>query len=188
MDELIVENINNKEKVYEIIDKWFKYICAKLLVDKDGFTKYGFLDMVFENTFYDEENNSYIIFDQEWYMDNIHIKYILYRAINNLYEHNPEISKKILKDEMFKRYNLDEQKEEYENREKAFQKEIIDVEKQKLYSKQYEYKISSEEIKQIIKDVKKLDKDNVELLAEVKKLDRDNVELIAEIKRLSEKG
>ena len=40
----------------------------------------------------------------------------------------------------------------------------------------------------IIKDVKKLDKDNVELLAEVKKLDRDNVELIAEIKRLSEKG
>ncbi len=188
MDELIVENINNKEKVYEIIDNWFKYICDKLLVDKDGFTRYGFVDMVFENTFYDEENNGYIIFDQEWYMDNIPIKYILYRAINNLYEHNQEISKRILKDEMLKRYNLDEQKEEYENREKAFQKEIIDEEKQKLYSKQYEYKISSEEIKQIIKDVKKLDKDNIELLAEVKKLDRDNVELIAEIKRLSEKG
>lgn len=188
MDEIIVENINDKESVYKLIDNWFSFINEKLLVNKDGITKYGFIDMVFENTFYDEDNNKFVFFDQEWYEDNIPIKYILYRAIKNLYSYNPEICQKIPIEEMFERYDLNKQKEEFENKEVLFQKEIIDEQKQSFYAKQYEYKISSEEIKQIIKDVKKLDKDNVELLAEVKKLDRDNVELIAEIKRLSEKG
>ncbi|MBO4293603.1 MAG: hypothetical protein J5881_04375 [Clostridia bacterium] len=188
LDEQIVENINNKEMVYNYIDNWFSYIYDKLLVNKNGITKYGFLDMVFENTFYNKENNEYIFFDQEWYEDNVPIKYILYRAIKNLYEHHPEISEKIAIDEMLERYSIIEFKEQFDNKEKIFQDEIIDNDKKAYYAKQYEYKISSEEIKQIIKDVKKLDKDNVELLAEVKKLDRDNVELIAEIKRLSEKG
>lgn len=189
MDEQIVENIDYKEKVYELIDNWFDYINKKLLANEDGFTKYGFIDMVFENTFYDDVNNEYVFFDQEWYKENIPIKYILYRAIKNLYEHNPEISSKIPVEEVFDRYNFNKQPiEEFENMERIFQNEIINEEKQNFYAKQYEFKISSEEIKQIIKDIKKLDRDNVELSAEIKKLDRDNVELIAEIKRLSEKG
>lgn len=183
LDEMIVYNIHSREKVYSIIDNWYNYICEKLLVNKDGKTKYGFIDMVFENTFYDEINNEYVFFDQEWFQEDLPVKYILYRAINNLYAHNPEINNCILIDEMFDKYDLTNYKNEFDEKEKVFQKEIIDEEKQKLYAEQYLYKITSEEIKQIIKDVKRLDKDNVELLTELKKLDRDNVELIKEIQR-----
>lgn len=164
-------DLNEKEKVYHLIDDWYKYISDKLNVNEQGIIKDGFIDLVFENTFYDEEKKEYIFFDQEWYKENIQIKFILYRAISNLYAHNPNIETKILKTEIFERYDINES--DFKGQEEEFQKEVIDEEKREFYSKQYKYKISSEELLQIIKDVKKLDVDNVELLKAIKDLNEE---------------
>ena len=69
---------------------------------------------------------------------------------------------------MLNRYDI--KTDEYQKQEEQMQEEIIDNDKRKFYSKQYEYMIKSEEIKQIIKDIKKLNKDNVELIDGIKKL------------------
>ena len=46
------------------------------------FVKNGYIDLSFENVFYADE---YIFYDQEWYLENLPLEFILYRAINNLY-------------------------------------------------------------------------------------------------------
>ena len=129
--------------------------------------------MVFENIFYNEQEKTYILFDQEWYKENIPIKFIIYRSINNLYAHNPKIESIIPQNEMLKHYNI--KKDEYKKQEEQIQNEVIDTKKQEFYSKQYNFMINSEELKQIIQDVKKLNKDNIELLEGVKEL-REKIE------------
>lgn len=173
LDKKIVQAIDEDktERAYELIDNWYKYIYERLNVDENGIIKQGFIDLVFENTFFDDEKEDYIFFDQEWFKENVSIKYILYRAINNLYEHNPKIENRLLKQEILKKYDLDN--EELKKQEEEFQKEIIDEEKQKLYAEQYKYIISSEEILQIIKDIKRLDKDNIELIQEIRRLEKE---------------
>lgn len=171
LDKQIIEQIynGNLQNLYEIIENWYRYIYQRLEVNEQGITKYGFIDLVFENTFYDKEKNEYVFFDQEWYKENVKVKFILYRAIRNIYEHNPKIEEKVPCEKLFKRFEINE--EEFSKQEEDFQNEIIDKEKQKYYSQQYQYKISSEELKRIIKDIKKLDKDNIELTNEVKRLE-----------------
>lgn len=171
LDEYLVENIKNKEKIYEIIDNWYEYIKEKLQVTQAGIVKDGFIDLVFENTFYDDNNNDYIFFDQEWKKDSIPVKFILFRAINNLYKHNSNIEMILPEKEILKRYEMDGKIEEYEKMEIDFQKEIIDDKKQEFYAKQYEYRISLEEVKKLIRDVKKLDNDNIELIGEIRRLE-----------------
>lgn len=171
LDEYLIENVENKEKVYELINDWYEYIKEKLQTDEEGIVKEGFIDLVFENTFYDNINNKYIFFDQEWSKKDVPIKFILYRAIHNLYKHNPNIEKNIKEQEMLDRCNVSEDIEKFRKMELEIQTEIIDKEKQKFYAKQYEYKISLEEVKKIMNDVKKLDKDNVELIGEIRRLE-----------------
>ena len=171
LDEQIVKSIEDKQKTYELIDNWYKYISEKLNVSQGGIVEEGFIDLVFENTFFDAKKGEYIFFDQEWFEKNVPIKFILFRAIKNLYEHNPRINTKLPKEEMFDKYQLKEHIEEFTKREEQFQKEIIDEQKKKFYEQQYKYKITSEEIQKVIDDVKRLDKDNVELLREIKRLE-----------------
>ena len=159
---------NKIENVYQAIDNWYNYIQNKLNPNENGFVEDGFIDMVFENTFYNQTENEYVFFDQEWYKENIPIKFIMYRAIKNLYAHNPKIENVISEEKMLNRYDI--KTDEYQKQEEQMQEEIIDNDKRKFYSKQYEYMIKSEEIKQIIKDIKKLNKDNVELIDGIKKL------------------
>ena len=188
-DKQIIRAIENKQisLVYELIDNWYNYISQKLNVDDKGIVKEGFIDLVFENTFFESASGEYIFFDQEWFQEKVPIKFILFRAINNLYEHNPRIKEKLAKDNLFERYKLNDCIEEFTEREKKFQEEIIDKEKQKFYSKQYEYKISSEEIKEIIKYAKKLDKDNVELIGEIRRLEEKTKKQDEKITELEKK-
>lgn len=163
---------SEKEEVYKIIDDWFEYIKSKLEVDENGNVKHGFIDLVFENTFYDKDNNKFIFFDQEWYMENINVNCILYRAINNLYSHNTNLTKYMPKEEMLEKYNLLENNKEFEEIENKLQEQVVDEEKKKIYGKIYDYKVSSEELKKIIEDLKRFDKDNQELIKEVEKLQK----------------
>ena len=172
LDKQIVNSIEQGQEdiAYGLIDNWYKYIIEKLKINEDEIVEDGFIDMTFENTFFDSENNEYILFDQEWYEKNIPIKFIIMRAIKNLYEYNPNIEKRIPIKILLEKYNLLEYVEEFNKREKVFQEDVRDKEKENFYAKQYDYKITSEEIKKIIQDIKKLDKDNVELIEEIKRL------------------
>lgn len=186
LDEYIINLLeqNQTKKTYQLIDDWYKYIQEKLKPNEKGFVQHGFIDMVFENTFYNEKEKEFIFFDQEWYKENIPVKFILYRAIKNLYAHNPKMENKIVHAEILKHYNIEY--DEYKMQEKQIQNEVIDIQKQEFYSKQYEYKISSEEIKQIVKDIKKLDKDNVELIEGIENLRKEvkqKNEIIEQIKQ-----
>jgi len=174
LDKQIVEVIENEdfEKTYKLITEWYEYIKDKLEVNQEGIVKDGFIDLTFENTFFDSINNEYIFFDQEWYEENIPIKIILTRAIKNLYEYNPKLEAKLNKKELLEKYGLNEYVEEFVEREKILQEEVVDKDKKEFYGKQYDYRITSEEIKRIINDIKKLDKDNVELIGEIKRLEK----------------
>lgn len=186
LDEYIINLLEEKqiENVYLLIENWYKYIQEKLKPNEKGFVQHGFIDMVFENTFYNEKEKEFIFFDQEWYKENIPVKFILYRAIKNLYAHNPKMENKIVQAEILKHYNIEY--DEYKIQEEQIQYEVIDTQKQEFYSKQYDYKISSEEIKRIIKDIKKLDKDNVELIEGIESLRKEikhKDEIIEQIKQ-----
>lgn len=181
---------NKVEEVYKAIDNWYDYLQDKLKPDDKGFVKDGFIDMVFENTFYNKAENEYVFFDQEWYKENIPIKFIMYRAIKNLYAHNPKIENVISEEKILNRYDI--KNDEYQKQEEQMQEEIIDNDKRKFYSKQYEYMIKPEEIKQIIKDVKKINKDNAELVEGVEYLknqirEKDNIIKELEQEKISDK-
>ena len=176
--------------MYKAIDNWYDYLQDKLKPDDKGFVKDGFIDMVFENTFYNKAENEYVFFDQEWYKENIPIKFIMYRAIKNLYAHNPKIENVISEEKILNRYDI--KNDEYQKQEEQMQEEIIDNDKRKFYSKQYEYMIKPEEIKQIIKDIKKINKDNAELVEGVEYLknqirEKDNIIKELEQEKISDK-
>ena len=160
---------NDIDEAYKIIDTWYKFIGEKLKVDKNGNIKDGFIDLVFENTFYNSKDNNFVFFDQEWYMENVKIEFILYRAIQNLYMHNSMLSNYLPKEEMLSKYGIKD-KNEYKDLENHLQEKVIDEEKRKFYSEQYKYIISSEEIIEIIENLKRFDKDNKELINEINKI------------------
>lgn len=192
LDEYLITLFDNNktEEVYQLIDNWYNYIQNKLKPDEKGFVKNGFMDMVFENTFYNQNENEYIFFDQEWYKENVPIKFIIYRAIRNLYAHNPKIKTIISEEKMLNRYDI--KIDEYKTQEEQMQEEVIDIQKRDFYSKQYEYMIKSEELKQIVKDIKKLNKDNIELVEGINFLqneikEKDNIIEQLKQERISKK-
>ena len=101
-----------------------------------------------------------------------------------MFAHNSKIEHVINKTKVLEKYKLTEKEEEYEQKEIEFQTKIIDEERKKFYGKQYKYKISSEELIKIIADVKKLDRDNVELIKEIEKItkekEQENIKTIKE--------
>ena len=176
LDSYIVKLIKqgNILEVYNIIETWYSYITEKLKIDENGNIKDGYIDLVFENTFYDENQNSFIFFDQEWYMENIPLDFILYRAIQNLYAHNKSINNYLQKEEIMNKYNLNN-RPEFEELERVLQEKVVDEEKRKFYSEQYKYLISSEEIIKIISDLKKVNKDNEFLVGELNRIKQMSV-------------
>ena len=109
------------EQACRIIEMWYQHIKQRLLKNKpsqfnekigaipeelEGLTilKNGYLDLVFENTFY--QNDTFLFFDQEWYEDGIPLEFLLYRAIGNLYAYNIEIEKKCPKQYLLNKFHL----------------------------------------------------------------------------------
>ena len=190
-DTILIDSFKkgNVENVFTLIDKWINYISSKLYIDENGIVNEGFIDMVFENTFFDEKNDSFIFFDQEWFEEKIPFNFIVYRAINNLYEYNVEINKIYSKENFLKRFGINE--EDYIEKERKFQEKIVDCDKRAFYSSQYKYIISPKEIFQIKKDVQKLDKDNIELIKSIdylkKIIEENECEITKKEKEIIEK-
>ena len=129
------------EEAYGWIEKWYDYLKQRLLKNKrsdfneniqaspeelEGLTilKNGYIDLVFENTFY--QNDEFLFFDQEWYADGIPIEFLLYRAIQNMYAYNLEIENKYPKQKVLEKFGLTTYTELFQRIEQYIQKDIID--------------------------------------------------------------
>lgn len=107
------------------------------LFNKSKITKNGFIDLVFENVFYNEKDDKYLIFDQEWYFDNSPIEYILYRAVNNIYIF-AELDKYYPFDKILDKLGILKFKEIFEILENNLQEMILSKSRLKQFSKSNE--------------------------------------------------
>lgn len=149
LDKKIVAKIKeeNVEEAYKEIENWYSYIKQRLqkelakgenifkkykieipkdIEEKMQFVKNGYIDLSFENVFCEDE---YVFYDQEWYFENVPLEFILYRAINNLYNYNvSKIEQKLNKKDILQKFNLTTFIPYFEELESKIQKEILDEE------------------------------------------------------------
>lgn len=192
------------DEVYEIINKWIQLIKNKLGINLDkndiekknifiyfdievtgsekeklnkmNYTKNGFIDLIFENIFYDNNTDDMYFFDQEWYFENVPIEYIIYRSINNIFLYG-NIEKYISLDTVLEKYNIYEYKELFSKLEKKLQEYIID---QKVLS-------SIKKTYNVIKSLPQIAEENNSIKQELSKVDTLLKEEREENKILKEK-
>ena len=154
MEELILDAYRNKEinKIEELFDTLLKQIemgaieakkenniLYELNIDKgDSKIFYGkilktaYIDMLPRNCFM--KDGLLFWFDQEWKLENIPSKYILYRAIHFLYMENPWIDEVLERRELIKRYNIQDCEESFYTLEVMFYSSVV-VDKNTLFAK-----------------------------------------------------
>ena len=150
LDKKIVTEIKEDkiEEAYKEIEKWYSYIKERLekqpmngidifekyqieipneIKAKMKFVKNGYIDLSFENVFYEDE---YLFYDQEWYFENVPLEFILYRAINNLYTYNSsKVEPKLKQEKIFEDFNLKDFCPYFEKLEKQIQCSSLPVKK-----------------------------------------------------------
>lgn len=158
---------NQIQKFYEEVDNFFDYIKNKLIKEKSNaktiFEKYninindemskrltyiknGFWDLIFQNVFYVKEK--YIIFDQEWYEENIPLEFIYYRSIRQLFFLNNDIKDRINYYDLLKKYKLEEYIKIFDELEKKLIYNIDEKYMAEFYKMKSEKILSVEEIKE----------------------------------------
>lgn len=184
LDKKLVETLEQygKEVFKQEIRKWYNFILEKLPVEleyeDDIFKKYdidisqeqkknlrfvknGYIDLAFENVFC--KNDGYLLYDQEWYLQDVPIEFILYRALNNLYTYNNiKLESKISREEIMEEFELKKYETYFEQLERKIQADILNSEyvnqyqneMKKYYNKieniQNELERKEQEIKEII--------------------------------------
>ena len=151
------------EKFKQELDKWYLYIKNKLQGEyvgesifkkysidspkenKQTLLKYGFIDLIFQNVFYD--GNEYIVFDQEWYEEGVPLEFIMYRSIKKIFFQHNELENKINKEELYSRYNITDFIKEFDMLEEKWQENIIDKNIYDFYSQKWSCIKSIEDIK-----------------------------------------
>ncbi len=140
------------------------------------FIKDGFIDLTFENIFC---KDGYLFYDQEWRFENIPIEFILYRAINNLYNYNwKELQQKIAKEKILSEFKIIDFVPYFEQLENKIQEEILNqkaIQEQTNKMKSY-YKT----IEEFQKDIAQKEQKILEMQEEYKILDSDNKKTIIE--------
>lgn len=190
-DKIIVKQLllGNIGEACSLIEKWYAYIKERLIKNKksklnenisaneqdlEGLTilKNGYIDLVFENTFYNE--NKFIFFDQEWYMDGVPIEFLLYRAINNLYVYNGEIEKIINIESIFEKFNLTKHILLFKKIEKYIQNIIIDEQRQKINQQSLNKLTDINNISVLVNQIKDFEANDIEQDEYIKGLEEDN--------------
>ena len=149
------------EKTIEMIQNLYYYIKEKFLADKVDILnqeyfenmdaskffilKKGYIDLVFENMFIDDNQEIYI-YDQEWVIDNCPLEFIIFRLINNMYIMNSEIEEYISREDMLNRFGLLCYFNEFLKAEEIFQNRIVNQDIIKIYNRANEFIISKEDI------------------------------------------
>ena len=174
MDEYLAKLLeqDKKEEFIQELDKWYKQL------------KQGFIDLVFQNVFYD--GNEYIVFDQEWYKEDASIEQIMFRSIKSLFFQHNYLKNKITIEELYKKYNITQEKiEQFEKEEIKLQEDIVDSKILKFYSEKWKAMTSIEDIK--MKYKKQLEQAYLqiqEISNEKDKISEENERLVEEIKKL----
>lgn len=166
ISKLIIDN--NLDEAFEKIMYWYNYIKEKLPSNEENglnITQQGYIDLVFENSFLIE--NKIVFFDQEWFMENIPIEFILYRAIKNLYAYSREIDYIYSYEKMLKRFNLFNYVDMFEKIEKEFQEKIIDENKINESKKSLEMLVDINELA-LLNDYKNNNKKQNEYIETIK--------------------
>lgn len=126
LEDVLLENYESKntDKIYQILDKIYydilhasshaadsENIFYELeIADKEDGKVYGpilnvgFLDMIFRNAFYKEGELYW--FDQEWILEKIPAKYILYTAITEFYQSYPQCEQVISIQSLAEKYDM----------------------------------------------------------------------------------
>lgn len=211
LDNILCENLekNNSNKFFEIINLWIEKCLKKLEkddtkekildleIDKElakelNFLKDGFIDLVFENIFY--QNDEFIIYDQEWKVENIPLEFIIYRAITNLYIHNNYLNKILKYDEVIKYYKLEKYSDIFNQVEEHIQKNIVDDKARIKYIESNNMKINLEEVYQksekyseLISNIENIEKQNQSIKNENKNLKNRVIDLKNENENLKNK-
>lgn len=177
------------EKACTRIEKWYFYIKERLLKNKrsefssrievtpeeiEGLTilKNGYLDLVFENTFY--QNGEFLFFDQEWYEDGIPIEFLLYRAIQNLYAYHIEIENKCPKRYLLERFELERYREVFTRIEVYIQREIIEETMEKLNQQSLEQLHDINYTSLLLNQIKDFEENDNKQTQYIQELERDN--------------
>ena len=167
MDEYLEELINHGEydKFEEELEKWYnilkerftqksetsifeKYDVKISKEEKENLTilKDGFIDLVFQNIFYDGKSE-YLLFDQEWYEEGAPLELIMYRSIGQLaFQHN-NIKGKINFDKLYEKYNIKKYIKIFNELEEKWQKTLVDKDILDFYTEKWKRIISIEDIK-----------------------------------------
>ena len=167
MDEYLEELINHGEydKFEEELEKWYntlkerftqksetsifeKYDVKISKEEKENLTilKDGFIDLVFQNIFYDGKSE-YLLFDQEWYEEGVPLELIMYRSIGQLaFQHN-NIKGKINFDKLYEKYNIKKYIKTFNELEEKWQKTLVDKDILDFYTEKWKRIISIEDIK-----------------------------------------
>lgn len=142
----LLEAVRNSEteQFYKILDKLYEEVLysseeasweTNILYEfnrglERNKEKYGpilknaYLDMIPRNAFWVEEKVYW--FDQEWKLENVPAKYMLYRALKEFYYSYPEAEKNISLQLVAEHYSLLEIWEEFNKLENLFSKTVID--------------------------------------------------------------
>ena len=167
MDEYLEELINHGkyDKFEEELEKWYnilkerftqksetsifeKYDVKISKEEKENLTilKDGFIDLVFQNIFYDGKSE-YLLFDQEWYEEGVPLELIMYRSIGQLaFQHN-NIKEKINFDKLYEKYNIKKYIKIFNELEEKWQKTLVDKDILDFYTEKWKRIISIEDIK-----------------------------------------
>ena len=204
-DKLIIAKIldGNFNKAYKLISDWYEYIKTRLIQNKKSnlnenidtkpeelenltILKNGYIDLVFENTFYN--NGDFLFFDQEWYEDGMPIEFLLYRAINNMYLYNLELEKHLPRTEVFEKFGLTNYLNLFEKIENFIQEEVINAEAVKINEKSLGYLHDINYTSLIMNQLKDFEENDKKQNYYIKALEDDNKRKQEYIEILEEKN
>lgn len=109
----------------------------------------GFLDMIFRNAFYKQGDLYW--FDQEWILESIPAKYILYTAIVEFYQSFPQCEQVLSIKEIAKKYEIENLWDEFGQMRQMFFETVVDE-----YHSVTSQVFRTESTKPIMENIKKL--------------------------------
>lgn len=146
LEKMFVEACRNGEKdeAYKIIDMLYEEILKsseeigweenilyslEFGIEPDSekygpILKIGYLDMILRNAFYEDGKITW--FDQEWILESVPAKYVLYRALMEVYYSFPDISENVPVNELAARYEMSAVWEEFGKLDTLFSGSVMD--------------------------------------------------------------
>ena len=192
LDQKIVDLILNNDinDAIQMIEEYYQFLKERFRSDKIDqinlkyfeniedisnlyIIKNGVIDLVFENVF--KIDDEYLFFDQEWFIENIPLEFVLYRAINNMYIYNAQIENKLSREDIYIKFEIEKYISHFKIAEQKFQQDVVDQRKINIYeTRQNNILSESGNILELLRKLE-LEKNNLE---EKNKILENNINLL----------